>query len=57
MSDLLCPYCEQPMPRDAMSANARDSVKPNCEYGPEPHRADFIIKGVAVCAGHKSFVQ
>lgn len=57
MSDLLCPTCKQPLPRDAMSTNPRGGAKPNCEYGPEPHRADFIIKGVAVCAGHKSFVQ
>lgn len=53
----LCPTCNQPLPREPLSYSTRDSHKPNCEYGPKKHAADFIIKGVAVCAGHKSFVQ
>ena len=52
----LCPTCKQPLPRDAMTTDPRGGAKPNCEYGPEPHRADFIIKGVAVCSRHASFV-
>jgi hypothetical protein len=54
----LCPTCKQPLPRDAITYGTRGpSVKPKCEYGIEPHDAEFIIGGVAVCVAHSVFVR